>query len=139
MRKAALALIATLLSIVPAWASSLEVLGTARANSATQTLTFRIAAHQNRVSEIRLRSGSLTAHFLVIEISFADGGRDRLTLDATVPPGHQTPAVQVDPSRAITEIFVAKRPALMPGETAIQLLGKVERKGQSSGPLPPSR
>jgi hypothetical protein len=127
-RKAALALFAALLSAAgPALASSLEVLGTARVNNATQTLTFRIARHQSRVSEVRLRSGSLTAHFLIMEIAFADGSRQRMTLDAIVSPGHQTPAFPVDPARAISEISVAKRPGLMPGETAIQLLGKVER------------
>jgi hypothetical protein len=128
MRKAALALLFAWLSVAgPALAASLEVLGAARTNSATQTLTFRIARHPSRVSEVRLRSGSLSAHFLVMEIAFADGGRQRMTLDAIVPPGHQTPAFPVDPARAISEISVAKRPGLMPGETAIQLLGKVER------------
>ncbi|MBN8911270.1 MAG: hypothetical protein J0H65_04255 [Rhizobiales bacterium] len=117
------------LSICPVEAGpqSLEVLATVRTNHRTESLTFRIPAHQAHVSELRIRSGSLAVTLAGIEIEFADGRQHRALLQETLPPGHQSQPIPIEPHRAVTRVFVTKRPGLQPGETVIQLLGKVER------------
>lgn len=110
-----------------AHAQTLEVLGTARTNNRTESLVFRIPAHQARLSELRIRSGSLAVALAGIEIEFADGKLQRAVLQETLPPGYQSRPISVHPHGAVKRIFVTKRPGLHPGETVIQLLGKVER------------
>lgn len=107
-------------------AQSLEVLATARANNHTSSVVFSIAPHQARVSELRLRSGSLPLALAGLEVAFADGTTDRVVLEGTLPPGHQSRPIPVDPQRAVRQVLLAARPGLRPGETTIQLLGKVE-------------
>jgi hypothetical protein len=140
MQRAVLAVVlAWLASVTPAAASSLEVLGTARANNATQTLTFRISPRQSHVSELRLRSGSLDVHLLSMEVEFADGGIQRTVLDSVLLPGHQSAPVRIDGGRAVRQVFVSKRQGLRPGETVIQLLGKVEQPAKPERALPSRR
>jgi len=123
-----LALVLTALApLAHASAQSLEVLATVRTNNRTESLTFRIPTHQARVSELRIRSGSLALTLAGLEIAFADGTTDRVTLTGTLPPGHQSQPIPVDSRRPVSKVFVTKRPGLQPGETAIQLIGKVER------------
>jgi len=108
-------------------AQSLEVLATARANNRTASVVFSIAPYQARVSELRLRSGSLALTLAGLEITFADGTTDRVTLEGTLPPGHQSQPIPVDPERTLRQVLLSARPGLRPGETTIQLLGKIER------------
>ena len=117
------------LSIDPVGAEpqALEVLGTARTNNRTDTLTFRVPAHQTHVSALRIRSGSLAMTLSGIEIEFADGAFERVKLQDTLAPGQQSRPIPVDHRRAVSRVFVAKQPGLRPGETTVQLLGKVER------------
>ncbi len=120
-------LLAALAPLAHAGAQSLEVLATVRTNNRTQSLTFRIPAHQARVSELRLRSGSLPLSLAGLEMAFADGTTDRVLLEGTLAPGHQSEPIPVDPARTLREVLLTARPSLRPGETTIQLLGKVER------------
>ena len=108
-------------------AQALEVLGTVRSNNRAEILDFRVPAHQTRVSELRIRSGSLAVTLTGIEIEFADGAPARATLQETLAPGQQSRPIAVDPGRAVTRVIVTKRPGLRPGETAIQLLGRRAR------------
>lgn len=124
---AATASIALLMCAIETRAQSLEVLATVRTNNRTESLTFRIPAHQAHVSELRIRSGSLAVTLAGIEIEFADGKLQRTALEETIPPGHQSRPIPIESQRKLTRVFVTKRPGLQPGETAIQLLGKVER------------
>lgn len=98
----------------------------ARVNNLSQLVSFRIDARQRHVSELRVRSGSLSMHVVAVEIRFADGTQSRILPDEILAPGHPSRAIAVDRRRAIAEVTVVKRPGLRPGETAIQLLGKVE-------------
>jgi hypothetical protein len=106
--------------------STLEVLGTARTNNRTESLVFRVAPHQAHVSELRIRSGSLAITLVGIEIEFADGNLTRVGMQETLPPGQQSQPIPVESRRAVSKVFVTKRPGLRPGETTIQLLGKIE-------------
>jgi len=126
--------IALALSMAPARADAqtLEVLGTARTNNKTESLTFRIPAHQAHVSALRIRSGSLTTTLVGIEIEFADGGLERIKLQDTLAPGQQSRPVPIESRRALTRVFVSKQPGLRPGETTVQLLGKVERSARNN-------
>ncbi|WP_295556084.1 hypothetical protein [uncultured Hyphomicrobium sp.] len=117
---------ATLGATLPRAEQALDVLATARTNNRTQSLTFRVPAHQSRVSELRIRSGSLAITLVGLEIAFRDGGTERFVLQGALAPGHQSQPIPVDPSRTIREVLVTKQPGLRPGETAIQLLGKVQ-------------
>jgi hypothetical protein len=119
--------LAALAPLAHAGAQSLEVLATARTNNRTESLTFRIPTHQARVSELRIRSGSLAVTLAGIEIEFADGTQHRALLQETLPPGHQSQPIPVDSRHPVSKVFVTKRPGLQAGETAIQLIGKVER------------
>lgn len=105
----------------------LEVLGTARTNNRTASLIFRVPSHQARVSEIRIRSGSLAVTLVGVEIEFADGKLERMRIEEALPPGAQSHPIPVDPSRPVSRVFVTKQPGLRAGETAVQLLGKVAR------------
>ncbi|MGE0022678.1 MAG: hypothetical protein AB7S70_03490 [Hyphomicrobium sp.] len=104
-----------------------EVLASARTNNRTASLAFRIPAHQANVSAICLRSGSLAITLTGIEIAFADGTGQRATLQETIPPGARSSTIPVDHRRAISQVIVTKQPGLRPGETMIQLLGKVSK------------
>jgi hypothetical protein len=106
---------------------TLEVLATVRTNNRTESLVFRVPAHQAHVSALRIRSGTLAVTLAGIEIEFADGRVQRAILQETIPPGHQCRPIPIDPSRAVSRVLVTKRPGLQPGETLLQLLGKVER------------
>lgn len=106
---------------------TLEVVGSVRATHLQASLTFRLSAPQTRLSEIRVRSGSLALHLEAVEIVFADGGIERTILNQSLPPGHRSGAIRVDAGRQIREILVTKRPGMRPGETTLQLLGKVIR------------
>lgn len=109
-----------------AGAQTIEVLGTARTNNRIESIDVRIAAHQAHVSAICIRSGSLATTLLGIEIEFADGSRERIKLQERLAPGQQSRPIPVDPRRAVRRVFVTKKPGLRPGETVIQILGKVQ-------------
>lgn len=111
-----------------AGADTLEVVGSTRATHLQSSLTFRVSAPQARLSEIRVRSGSLALHLEAVEIVYADGHIARTILQQSLPPGHQSRAIRADPRRPIREILITKRPGMRPGETMLQLLGKVIRK-----------
>ena len=106
---------------------SLEVLATVRTNNRTESLAFRVPAHQAHVSELHIRSGHLAVTLAGIEIEFADGQVQRAILQETIPPGHQCRPIPIDPSRAVSRVLVTKHPGLEPGETVLQLIGKVKR------------
>lgn len=108
-------------------AQSLEVLATVRTNNRTESLTFRVPAHQAHVSELRVRSGSLAVTLAGIEIEFADDTLQRVVLQETLPPGHQSQPIPTEPRHTVSRVLITKRPGLQPGETVLQLLGKVER------------
>lgn len=119
---------AVALSFLPARAEAadtLELLAMARTNNRTASLTFPIPTRQAHVSELRLRSGSLAVTLEAVEIEFADGGRTRILVNETLAPGQPSRALAVDPRRALSRVLVTKRPGLRPGETAIQLLGRI--------------
>lgn len=88
---------------------------------------FRIAPHQAHVSELYVRSGSLAVTLVGMEVEYADGFLARFKLQDPLPPGQQSRPVPIDRMRTVKKVFVAKQPGVRPGETAIQLLGKVER------------
>lgn len=119
--------VSMLVSSARAEPRALEVIGTAHANNRAGSLVFRIAPHQSQVSEIRIRSGSLAVTLESIEIEFADGRLARISGQETLLPGHQSRPVRVDSTRAIAKVFVTLQPGLRPGETVLQLLGKIER------------
>lgn len=100
-----------------------ELLAQARVNNRTESIVFRLDPRQARVSEIRIRSGSLTVHIEAVEILFADGGHARAILGETLPPGYQSRPIPVDSRPAISRVLVSKRPGLRSGETTLQLLG----------------
>lgn len=106
---------------------ALEMLGTARVNNRIETLFFHIAPHQAHASELYVRSGSLAVTLVGMEVEYADGGLARFKLQEPVPPGRQSRPIAIDNTRAMKKILVAKQPGLRPGETAIQLLGKIVR------------
>lgn len=106
---------------------ALEVLGIARVNNRVETMLFRIAPHQAHVSELYVRSGSLAVTLVGVEVEYADGGLARFKLQDPLPPGQQSRPIPIDRTRAMKNVFVAKQPGLRPGETAIQLLGKIVR------------
>ncbi len=104
-----------------------ELLGAVRVNNRTESVTFRIAPRQARVSEIRIRSGSLAASLSSVEVEFADGGLQRTEIEDSLAPGMQSRPIAVDARRAMTRVSVMKRPGLRPGETSFQLLGRLAR------------
>lgn len=104
-----------------------EVLSTVRANHRASVVSFRIQGRQSHVSALAVRSGSLAITIAGLEIAFADGGFARFAAQEMVPAGHQSRVFPVDGSRAITEVLVTMRPGLRPGETALQLLGRIAR------------
>jgi hypothetical protein len=104
---------------------TLEVLGTARVNNRIETMYFRIAPHQAHVSELYVRSGSLAVTLVGVEVEYADGGLARFKLQDPLPPGQQSRPIPIDRMRTVKKVFLAKQPGLRPGETAIQLLGKI--------------
>jgi hypothetical protein len=106
---------------------ALEILGTARVNNRIETLSFRIAPHQAHVSELHVRSGSLATTLVAMEVEYADGGLARFKLQDSLPPGQQSRPIPIDRTRAVKKVFVAKQPGLRPGETVIQILGKIVR------------
>jgi hypothetical protein len=109
-------------------AQSLEVLGTIRTNNRAGALVFRVPAHQAHVSELRIRSGGLAVTLVGIEIEYADGKLERIGLRENLAPGQQSHPIPTDARRAVKSVFVSKQPGLRPGETAVQLLGTVERR-----------
>lgn len=106
---------------------ALEIVGTQRTTHLTQSLTFRPKAAQSRLTELRVRSGSLAIHLEAVEIVFADGTVQRTILQLGLPPGHQSPPIRVKTQDTIREILVTKRPGMRQGATTLQLLGKVIR------------
>ena len=90
-------------------------------------MSFRIAPHQAHVSELYVRSGSLATTLVAMEVEYADGGLARFKLQDPLPPGQQSRPIPIDRTRAVKKVFVAKQPGLRPGETAIQLLGKIAK------------
>ncbi|WP_333793773.1 hypothetical protein [Hyphomicrobium sp.] len=113
---------------IPADASgTFEILSTVRTSHRAGVVRFRIPAHQSRISELSLRSGSLAMSIAGLEIAFADGGFARIAAQETVPAGHQSRAFPVDGRRAVTEVVVTLRPGLRQGDTVLQLLGRIVR------------
>jgi len=106
-------------------AEALELLAMVRTNNRTASLEFPIPPRQARVSELRIRSGSLAVMIEAVEIEFADGGHARARLNESLAPGRQSRPIATDAHRALSRVIVMKRPGLQPGETAIQLLGKI--------------
>lgn len=106
---------------------ALEIVGSQRTTHLSQSLTFRPPAAQSRLSELRVRSGSLAIHLEAVEIVFADGTVQRTILQQGLPPGHQSPPIRVKTQDTIREILVTKRPGMRQGATTLQLLGKVIR------------
>jgi len=104
-----------------------EILGSVRANSRTATAAFRIEPRQAHVSEIRIRSGSLSVLIEAIEIEFADGSTQRALAMEDLAPGRQSRPVAVDPRRTVRRIFTAMRPGSRDGETVLQVIGIVEQ------------
>ncbi|HEX2841740.1 hypothetical protein [Hyphomicrobium sp.] len=102
-----------------------DLIGMARANHRTTHVTLQIPARQSHVTEIAVRSGSLSMTLQSIEITFADGSQRRIAIDDTLRPGHASRAIPVDSQRTVRTVSIVKRPGLMPGETVIQLLGRV--------------
>lgn len=111
-----------------AGSDALEIVGSARTTHLEASLTVRPGARQARLSEIRVRSGSLALYLEAVEIVFADGGTDRAILRQNLPPGHQSRAIKVDGSRPVRKILITKRPGMRQGATTLQLLGKVIRE-----------
>ncbi len=125
-----LALVTMLLVVHPARTEpgAWEILAAQRANNRTANFTFRLAAHQAHLSEVCIRFGSLPVTLVAMEIEFADGGgQQRVLIDDTLAPGARSRPVPVDSRRAVSRVFVTKRPGLRAGETVMQLLGRVER------------
>jgi hypothetical protein len=111
---------------VPARAAdTLELLAMTRTNNRTASLAFRVPPRQAHVSELRIRSGSLVLTLEAVEIEFADGGSTRILIGDTLAPGHDSRPLPIDPRRGLSRVLVMKRPGLRPGETAIQLLGRI--------------
>lgn len=102
-----------------------ELLGMARVNHRIAHMSFTISSAQAHVSEISVRSGSLAMTLQGIEIVFADGGQQRIAIDDSLAPGQASHPIPIDPGRALHKVSVAKQPGLHPGETVIQLLGRV--------------
>ncbi|MCC7250825.1 hypothetical protein [Hyphomicrobium sp.] len=121
-------LLGSLLPAGDAKGQTLEVLGTARANNRTQTLSFPIAAQQAHLFAIHVRSGSLPVMLVGVEIEFADGGIARLKLQDILAPGQQSRGIAVDSRRTARRVVVVMQPGLRPGETIVQLLGRVNRR-----------
>ena len=113
------------LAALPTRAEALEVIAQARATHAAGSLAFRLAPRHPRLSEVRIRSGSLALHLEAVEIVFADGGYARVILQQSLSPGHRSRPIAVDSRRPVSEILVSKRPGMRPGETLVQVLGKV--------------
>lgn len=109
----------------PAAAQELEVIGSTRTTHLTTSLKVRPTPRQSRLSEVRVRSGSLALHLEAVEIVFADGGVARTVVQNSLAPGRQSRPIRVDHDRPIQEILVMKRPGMRPGETTIQVLGRV--------------
>lgn len=114
-------------AIAAAASDTFEVISTVRTNHRASVASFRIQGRPSHVSALAVRSGSLAITIAGIEIAFADGGFARFAAQETVPAGHQSRVFPVDGSRAITEVVVTMRPGLRPGETALQLLGRIAR------------
>ncbi len=102
-----------------------DLLGMVRVNHRATHVVVEISPRQSHVTEITVRSGGLGMTLVNIEITFADGGSQRIAIDDTLPPGHLSRVIPVDSQRALRKVVVHKRPSLMPGETVIQLLGRV--------------
>lgn len=111
----------------PAGAQELELIGAARISHLATSATVRPAPHQTRLTEIRVRSGSLALHLEAVEIVFADGGLERAVVQESLAPGHRSRPIPVDGRRPVREILVMKRPGMRPGETILQVLGRVTR------------
>ncbi len=107
-----------------AYAQDLEILSSTHTNNREQTLTF-VVQRLTHVSELRIRTGSLSVTLVSVEIEFSDGNLQRTILQEPVPAGHQSRAIPIDPRRPIAKVFLEKQAGLRPGSTAIQLLGKV--------------
>lgn len=112
-----------------------EIIGEARINNRMANVVFRIDPRQSHVSEIAIRSGNLPVLLEDAEIEYADGTRQRSPILNRVAPGQQSKPIAVDPRRAVRQISVTKRPGLRPGETILQVIGKVEG-GPPHGPGP---
>ncbi len=121
----ALGLALTAAAVAPVAAQELELIGSARTTHQTASLTFRPAPSQARVSEIRIRSGSLALHLEAVEIVFVDGSLQRAIVQESLGAGHQSRAIRIDGHQPVREILVTKRPGMRPGETVIQILGRV--------------
>lgn len=121
----ALALGLAITSAAPAFAQELELIGSAQATHQTQSLTFRLSPRQFRLSEIRVRSGSLALHLEAVEIVFADGSLQRAIVQDSLGPGHQSRPIRIESRQAVREIHISKRPGMRPGETVIQILGRL--------------
>ena len=112
---------------LPAAAQELELIGSARTTHQTLSLTFRPAAAQSRLSEIRVRSGSLALHLEAVEIVFADGNTQRAIVHESLGPGHQSRPIRIESGEPVREIHISKRPGMRPGETVIQILARPVR------------
>jgi hypothetical protein len=121
----ALAVIAMALA-TPAAAQALEVIGRARSNNRVEVVAFRIDPGSAFISELRVRSGSLSMLLVAVEVEFADGGLARTLIGDALVPGQQSPPVAVDRKRAVRRIIVVKRPGLRDGETELQVLARPE-------------
>lgn len=119
----------------PPGSRDLELLGNVRVNNRAAVVVFRIDPRQSRLSEIRFRSGELPLLLDTVEIVYADGGRQRVQVLDRLPPGQQSKSIDTDPRRPVREVSVTKRPGLRPGETNVQLLGRVDA-GPPPGPPP---
>ncbi|AHB50042.1 hypothetical protein W911_06405 [Hyphomicrobium nitrativorans NL23] len=113
--------------VSPAAAQELELIGSARTTHQTASLTFRLSPGQSRLSEIRVRSGSLALHLEAVEIVFADGSLQRALVQESLGPGHQSRPIGIRNRQAVREIHISKRPGMRPGETVIQILGRPAR------------
>ena len=109
----------------PATAQELELIGSARTTHQTLSLTFRPAPAQARLSEIRVRSGSLALHLEAVEVVFADGSVQRALPQESLGPGHQSRPIRIGSRQPVREIHISKRPGMRPGETTLQILGRV--------------
>lgn len=122
---ALLAMIAIAEAADPRAALSHEILGSVRVNNRTPIVVFRIEPRRSRLAEIRLRSGGLPLLLDAVEIVYADGGRQRVQGFERLPPGRQSKAIETDRRRPIREVSATLQPGLHPGETNIQLIGRL--------------
>ncbi len=126
--RAAVAFLAVLAATAQAASGTQEILAQANTNNRQDLVSAHIRPARSGCSEISIRSGSLPMMLLAIEIEHADGTTQRQIYQQSLPPGHASAPMRIDPRRGISRILVTKKPGLRDGETVLQVLGRCERR-----------